>query len=200
MMLFKSDEIKLTFKPYQKLNHVQYNAPTSSLFLSERAPIVIQKIVDDFDFEKQIDFVSYGQFSLHNLVVNLVKKFGQNNTKIYFTAWAIKPEPAQAIIDLKRNGLVSEIYAVLDHRVKSQERDSFELLKQHLNAYCLKNIHAKVVVIDFGIWKTCINTSANFTRNTRIETGYITSNNYTGSLHQHWIEETIKEWTLQQSN
>jgi hypothetical protein len=174
---------------------VEYICP-KTIVVEDKASKIIDKVIEVMDQTKQVDFVSHGQFSLHQLIMRLCDaKFGKCH-KILFTAWAIKPEPAQAIVSLKQKGLVDEIHCVLDYRVKSMEHESFELLKKNVDSFCLTNIHAKLVVLDYGSYKIRVITSANFTRNSRIETGYLSAEKRSCDMFYNLILKKIELWNL----
>ncbi len=136
-----------------------------------------------------IEFCTAGEFSVHQLLHYLLLQAGPSN--IYLSTWTIKEEPARVLFSLKREGLIKNIYCVLDYRVRTLDAKHFDFIKKIMTDHKLTKCHAKTISIDGERLSLSIVSSANLSNNPRIETGYINCTERSMLFHKGWIMDVI---------
>lgn len=151
--------------------------------------------LDSFSFEENetIHFTSEGAWSMHELVLYLLKRFGSG--KVYFTTWAISEIAMRQLFFFHTEGLITEMYAVLDYRNTSRKPAELAFITQNATKLKLAKCHAKVTVIVTDTHYLSISTSANYTRNPRIEAGTITISKIVAQHHIDWITKIVFDET-----
>lgn len=124
------------------------------------------------------DIITDGHWSLHEMVGYLLRLTGP--AEAWLTTWGISTEPLQAILDMVRSGMITQLHLVLDHRVAQQARQAYQLLAgmstDERVRIALTKCHAKLLVLHNSTHQLRCATSANLTNNPRIE-------HYTISTH-----------------
>jgi hypothetical protein len=151
----------------------------------------IGKELDAFEFLQNhvICFTSDGAWNMHDLVYYLLKRFGSG--KMFFTTWAISEIAMRQLYLYQKDGLITELYGLLDYRNTSRKPAELAFIEQNSTTIKLEKIHAKVTVLELVNNFIAINTSANYTRNPRVETGDIFSSKIVAEFHKSWILNKI---------
>lgn len=139
----------------------------------------------DWNKGKTYHFVTGGQWSLHELVGFVLTKTGPAN--VWLSTWAITENPARAFLSWKESGLISNLYGIFDYKIKEQKSATFNLCENFFTKIHLTKCHAKVVVIRNNEWGVSISTSANLTRNPRIERGIICVSETVADSDINWM-------------
>jgi len=190
-MLFNTKDINTSIDIHSDvLSSMNSISPTHTLNRTGKASKVKNDIVDALSNNCVINFVSNGQFNLHELIESIIVKNGIC-FEAFISAWAIKPEPARVICSLKDKKLLQKIHFILDHRVKGQEHDAMSIIEPCASSISYKNIHAKVVLLRFENLEVSIVTSANFTKNSRIEVGVVSTNKSTFNFQEEWMRKAM---------
>ena len=137
-----------------------------------------------------IDFVTAGNFSLHNIIEELILKLGICND-CFISAWAIKEAGARSLASLKSKGKIIRLHGVFDHRIKTLEVSALQLVEKYFDQIEYTNCHAKVVLLNFKDYYVTVLTSANLSRNPRIEAGLISFSQHTYSFHRAWMIKVL---------
>lgn len=145
----------------------------------------IQELVPD----QAQQFVTAGRWSLHQLLEYLLRRIGP--CRLWMTTWTITEEPMRVLLSLIREGLILELNAVLDYRIERRKPEAFQLASNIMTRICLTKCHAKVVVLRNEKWNVTILTSANFSKNPRIEVGTIFTDAGSAAFHSAWIDQVI---------
>lgn len=119
--------------------------------------------------------ISEGDWSLHNMLGHVSKLIGPASCVL--TSWGISTRPVQLILDLVRDGSFTRLDMLLDHRVRLQAAQAFQLLlataeRPEVDARLTK-IHAKVFTLTNDRHQVAVGTSANLTVNPRVETYWV---------------------------
>lgn len=151
----------------------------------------IGKELDAFEFytNQVICFTSDGAWNMHDLVYYLLKRFGSG--RMYFTTWAISEIAMRQLYLYQKDGLITELFGLLDYRNTSRKPAELAFIEQNSTTIKLEKIHAKVTVLELENAYIAINTSANYTRNPRIETGDIFVSKEVTDFHKSWILKKI---------
>lgn len=149
----------------------------------------LEKCIQELVPDQAQQFVTAGRWSLHQLLEYLLRRIGP--CRLWMTTWTITEEPMRVLLNLIREGLILELNAVLDYRIERRKPEAFQLANNIMTRICLTKCHAKVVVLRNDTWNVTILTSANFSKNPRIEVGTIFTDAGSAEFHSKWIDEVI---------
>lgn len=139
-------------------------------------------------------FVSEVNWSNHELVQHLITLTGPVN--MWFTTFALSEVAARMLLNLKETNQLLAIHGLVDYRVQNRHPEAYHLAKTlmvKLNQY---PNHSKITVLENKNWQIVINSSANYTNNTRVESGIICVNTGVQNFYKSWIENLINHGTL----
>lgn len=151
----------------------------------EKLQILLNKITPG----KSFHYVSDGDWSMHDLVMELLKKY--TNAELYITTYALREFPVRQLILAQEKGDIKSIKMLLDYRAKTRTPEVFQLASMNVGAIFLTSIHAKVTVIKSPAGYISIVGSANWTQNPRVECGVISLNKELAEFHINWIEKIM---------
>ena len=137
-----------------------------------------------------VEYYTEGRFSLHNLIEYVLKVTG--SAKVLIATWAMTEAPLRSLMRMKTEGLILKMECLLEHKVPGHNPKSYSFANQIFDEIWLGKCHAKVVVIENEIWSVVITTSANLTRNRRIESGDIKCDKSSAAFNRQWIENQLK--------
>ena len=133
-----------------------------------------------------LDLYTDGHWSLHEVIAYLVQRIGPCDA--WLTSWGVTRDPLKSLLDLVRGGGITSLRFILNHRVRLQSPDAYQLLHAVSDdprfTLCLSKIHAKVLVLRGVSAMVRVITSANLTKNPRIEV-------YSISTHASQVLEAI---------
>jgi len=141
---------------------------------------LLRELLPDPAPDTTYDMVSRGAWHKHQMLGHLLTFSGP--AEVWLTSWGISTQPLQIILDLLRAQAITRLHFILDIRVKQQAPQAYQLLlavhnEARVRVY-LTRIHAKVLVIRSATRTFTVRTSANLTRNPRVES-------YCISTHAH---------------
>lgn len=163
---------------------------TKSQFAYGVAKDHLQKTIGEIEPNQSIHFVTPGAWSMHEAIEYCLRKTGP--AKLYLTTWTISETPARMIYNLKNEGLITELHALFDHRIRDSKPKPFQMITAALDSFALVKIHAKTAAIINDDWGISIAGSANLTKNPRIERGIIDSNRPVAEFDANWITKHIQ--------
>ena len=146
-----------------------------------------ENLIPQIEKDTSIHYVSLTEWSQHELLRHILNKTGA--AKVYIATWSMSAPGAIAMIKLCEDQLITELYAILDWRVKVRCPEAHQLAKFNFTKLTLTTCHAKVTVIENENYNISIVTSANYTNNPRIESGVITESKEIADFHKKWIIE-----------
>lgn len=138
-----------------------------------------------------VEYFTHGRFSLHNLIEYVLQVSGPANVLI--ATWAMTDAPLRTISRLKNEGKILKLECLLEHKVPGHNPRAYAFASQVFDEIWLGKCHAKVVVIENEDWQVVITTSANLTRNRRIESGDIKCIKESADFNRKWINEQKKD-------
>lgn len=131
-------------------------------------------MVDHLQPDQAAMYYTRGAWSMHELLAALImRKTGPAAVSI--ATWTITEDPARQIAALKHDCLISHLSVVIDYRIKHKHPKPFQLLQGVSDRLCFAKSHAKVTIIQNEDWSISIIGSANYSRNPRLEMGYISA-------------------------
>nr|MCU0337875.1 hypothetical protein [Sediminibacterium sp.] len=138
---------------------------------------------------QSIEFVTHGRWSIHQIVRNITKITGK--VDIYLATWTITEEPLRVLYHLKKSDLIGDLYCLFDNRIKERTPKSYQFCSEFATKIGLAKSHAKVVVLENEDWQVTINSSMNWSKNPRTESGVVVCSKASCEFHKKWITEKI---------
>lgn len=156
-----------------------------------KSPEKLGVLLNSISPGKDIHYVSDGDWSTHDLVMELVKQFAP--VELFITTYAIREFPVRQLILAQERKEIVDINMLIDYRAKARTPEVFQLASMNMNRIHLTNIHAKVTVIKSE--KACITImgSANWTSNPRIECGVVSMDKALADFHIDWIKKVMND-------
>jgi len=131
---------------------------------------ILSKHLGKIENGKFYQFYSYGRFSMHDIIIYLLKQIGPCN--ILCGTWSIAQESINQLVRLKNRNEILSLCFVLDPRVKVTKAKPLQMIMANF-PFVFSPWHAKVTVMENEIWNVSIVSSQNMTKNPKIERGCI---------------------------
>lgn len=112
-----------------------------------------------------------GKWSQHTLIANIIKYIGPCD--LQFSTWTITEEPLRVLFALKEKGLIREIKALFDERIRICSANGLQFAETFFDSISMTKTHAKITILKNTEFFIVIVGSSNFTRNPRLEAGVI---------------------------
>lgn len=133
-----------------------------------------------------LHFCTEGKWSSHEMLAVILARTGP--AALSLTSWGLTEDPVRHMAHLMRQGTITSIRMLLDKRIVAHNPQAYQLAQaQFGNGVITANIHAKVMVVRNAQWDIVVITSANMTRNKRIEAGVIMESPEAAEFHENWI-------------
>lgn len=156
-------------------------------FVVCKSPDKLQRLLSSLNKERDVHYISDGDWSLHDLIMQLLKEY--KPAELYLTTYAIREFAIrQLIMAMDRKELLS-INMLLDYRAKVRTPEVYQLAAMNMNKICLMAIHAKITVLRSPKGCVTIVGSTNLTSNPRVEAGVISLNE---QVAEFYIENILK--------
>lgn len=178
----KSQEDKFTF------SHALNDSKPDIINVACKAKDLAMLVIDDLKPNVHIDFHTAGELSIHQLIRAFVNLYPST---VFISSWALKEEPARALLFLREQGKIKELYGVFDYRIKTLDAQHFHLIEKAMSTYRLTKNHAKVVVMINETLSCCIVSSANLSNNPRNEAGFISTCEPTINFHKTCLQNLL---------
>jgi hypothetical protein len=175
-------------------NHLFDESPSSFDMLVCRNPDKLMRLVQAIRKSEHVHFISDGDWSMHDLVMQLLEIY--KPAQLFITTYAIREFPIRQLIMAQDKGDITNVKMLLDYRAKVRTPEVYHLASMNINSIFLTSIHAKVTVIKSDIGSVAIVASANWTQNPRIEAGVVTTNKEAAEFHINWIEKAMANATI----
>ena len=159
-------------------------------FVICKSPEKLQLLLNAIETGKSVHYLSKGDWSMHDLIMQLLKTY--NPAELFITTYALREFSVRQIILAQDAGLISSVKMLLDYRAKVRTPEVYQLASQNINKICLMGIHAKVCVLKSAKGSISIVGSANWTSNPRIECGVVSMNNSLAEFHIDWINKSLE--------
>lgn len=174
-------------EPIEKSDFL-HEALEANDFVICKSPDKLKLLLDTLSQEKQLHFISDGDWSMHDLVTELLNKFSPAD--IFITTYAIREFAVRQLLMALEKKLLLSVTMILDARAKTRTPEVYQLASHNFSRIRLTEIHAKVTVIRSAKGSVTIVGSANYTSNPRIEAGVITLDEAAANFHINWIDKT----------
>ena len=154
-----------------------------------KSPEKLKVLLDAIAPGKTVHYVSDGDWSMNDLVMELLKKF--QPAEVWITSYAIRELPIRQLILAQERKEILCLRMLLDIRAKVRTPEVFQLANMNVNQIKLTSIHAKVTVIRSAAGCVTVVSSANWTANPRIEAGTVTMGEDVAEFHINWIQKVM---------
>lgn len=131
---------------------------------------ILSKHLGVIEQGKFYQFYSFGRFSMHDIIVYLIKQIGPAH--ILCGTWSISQNSIEQLVRLKNRGNILSMQFVLDPRVKVTKAKPLQMLIANF-PFVLTAWHAKVTTLENDKWNISVVSSQNMTQNPKIERGCI---------------------------
>jgi len=175
-------------------NHLHAETVSTFDMVICRNPDKLKLLVEAIKTSEHVHFISDGDWSMHDLVMQLLTIY--KPAQLYITTYAIREFPIRQLILAQERGEITNVKMLLDYRAKVRTPEVFHLASMNINSIFLTSIHAKVTVIKSDVGCVTIVASANWTQNPRIEAGLVSTNKDVAEFHINWIEKVMTDATI----
>lgn len=151
----------------------------------------VDQIFPDIRMGTNYHYATMGEWSSAELLYHLLRITGP--AAVYFTTWSIKESPVRKLMEMQETGLITELHALMDFRVRSTTPAVYFLAKNNSTRIGLSSIHAKTTVIKNDRWAVSVISSANYTNNHRIERGVICCDPAVAAFDMDWISKELDQ-------
>ena len=186
MALFKTEA--LTAKRDADVNVCSSDAGSS--FVICKSPEKLQHLLDALKTGNDVHYVSKGDWSMHDLVMQLLQQY--QPAEVFITTYALREFSMRQLILAQHRGEISGIKMIVDYRAPIRTPTVYQMIKMNANAIFLAAIHAKITVLRSPQGCVSIVGSANWTSNPRIEAGVVSTNASLAAFHIDWIEKIMQ--------
>ncbi len=160
-------------------------------FLVGKQGVDLAAVIGDLRPEGTKFLLSEGDWSMHELIDYLYHVAGPATFAL--TSWGLSEKPLQRVLDLVRDGTAQDPIVVLDYRVKLQSAAAYQLLLASGLDIRLTDNHSKMMVLINEQWAISVFTSANLTRNPRLEFYVISTKRHVAEAFRHRMVEIHRE-------
>lgn len=159
-------------------------------FVVCKSPDKLKTVLESLKPGKMVEFVTNGDWSLIDMVIELLKKYKPAN--IYIATYAIREFPIRQLILAQERGELKEINILLESRAKIRTPDVYHFASMNANKIFLTPLHAKATVIESPAGCVTITGSQNYTANPRLENGMISLCEKRARFNINWIKNVME--------
>lgn len=152
-------------------------------------PGKLNTLLNSISNAKAVVYVSDGDWSMHDLTMELLKRY--RPAELYITTYALRELSVRQIILAQDRGEITRTNMLLDYRAKVRVPEVYQLASNNMNRIHLTSIHAKVTVIKTELACISIIGSANWTTNPRVECGMLSMNKDLAEFNISWINKIM---------
>ena len=134
-----------------------------------------------------------GTWSSPHLIDHILRQIGPS--ECYLTSWSVKEQAIRILLGLLDSKQITSLHCLFDERIRVQCPQAHQLAMHNMTRIKLTKIHAKVVVLRNANWGVSIVTSANLTRNPRIERFVVSTHKEVAEYDRAWIDAELQNGT-----
>ncbi len=150
----------------------------------------LDSLIGDVHRDETIHILTRGAWSTPHLIDHLLGQIG--SAEAYVTSWSVKEQAVRILLRLIDEKRLTHIYGLFDERIRVQCPQAHQLIKNQITDIRLTKIHAKLTVLINDDWAIGISSSANLTRNPRIESYVISTHRDIAEFYREIILAEIQ--------
>ncbi len=170
--------------------HIFSTAETENFAIC-KSPDKLKKLLDAITPGHTTYYLSDGHWSMHDLVMELIKKY--QPADLYISTYALREFSAQQLILAIDRKEVNSVKMLLDYRAPVRVPAVVEMARMNFNKVFLVPCHAKITIIQSPAGSVTIVGSANWTSNPRIESGTISLNKELAAWYIEHFEKIMAD-------
>jgi hypothetical protein len=147
-----------------------FSATAKADFVVCKGPQKLKLLLDELQPGKVTFYLSDGDWSMHDLVMELVKRF--QPAELFITTYALREFSVRQLILAIDRKEISAVSMLLDYRAPIRTPAVHTMAAMNFKIFLL-SVHAKVTVIRSPVGCVTITGSANWTTNPKLESGVI---------------------------
>lgn len=191
-MLVNPSEILTNTEITADKSNAIHSTVDSDLFKGKPFEILKKKMVNIPDENQAFHYVTNGDFSMSECLLYCLKLAGPSD--IFVATWSISELAIRQLLIMKEKGFVKSCQFILDPRVKVRNPKPLQLLQNNF-PFAYVACHAKVSLIKSDKHHIDIVSSANLSRNPRIERGVIYNNKEIFDFDKKWMDDAFNRRT-----
>ena len=182
MALFRIEDLKEKKEVHGSVSKSLVN---KTRFAIGKVGVKVDKVIGIVSPGESLHYASMGDWSTHDLLFHFLTQSGP--AEVYFTTWAISEYAIRQLYNFVNSGMITKLSGIFDYRNGIHKPAELQFLKQITTDIKAAKCHAKVTtIINKSHWYSIV-TSANYTRNPRIEAGVICNSKEIAEFHRSWI-------------
>lgn len=159
-----------------------FSATAKADFVVCKGPEKLKRLLDQLEPAKVTFYLSDGDWSMHDLVMQLVKRF--KPAEVYITTYALREFSVRQLILAIDRKEICAVNMLLDYRAPIRTPAVHTMAAMNFKIFLL-SVHAKVTVIKSPAGSVTITGSANWTNNPKLESGVIS------------LDPALAEWYIE---
>ena len=163
-----------------------FSASAKADFVVCKGPQKLKLLLDQLQPGKVTFYLSDGDWSMHDLVMQLIKRF--QPAELYITTYALREFSVRQLILAIDRKEITAVNMLLDYRAPIRTPAVHTMAAMNFKIFLL-SVHAKVTVIRSPAGCVTITGSANWTTNPKLESGVISLDPELAA----WYIENIKK-------
>lgn len=161
------------------------------MIVAKRKAVLEEALQQFGDSGHDVHFISNGDWNLFDFF-NLALGQFDGPCHVWLSTYAIYEFPLRQILLAQQAGQVTMVKMLIDSRARIRNESSLALAKNIANKIALRPCHAKVLVMQNESRTVVLVGSQNWTKNPRIEVGFISASKALAAFHVNWIEKVLE--------
>lgn len=170
---------------------IVHTAAMPRMIVAKRKGVLEEALNTFIATQNDVHFISNGDWNLFDFF-NLVLGHFEQPCDVWLSTYAIYEFPLRQILLAQQAGQVSKVNMLIDSRARIRNEASLALAKNIANKIALRPCHAKVLVMQNAQRSVLLVGSQNWTKNPRIEVGFISASSELAAFHTSWIEKVLE--------
>ncbi len=150
----------------------------------------LSDVFTELQEEEIIMYFTKGRWSMHQLIKHICEIIGPS--EVTLCTWAMTEKPLEVIQMLKHKGLITKLTGLFEDKITTKGK-GYAFAQQFFDETFLTRIHAKVTVFQNEQYSVTVFSSANLTKNRRVESGTIICDTATAQWAKNYILSLKKD-------
>lgn len=151
----------------------------------------LDKLIGSIERNETIHILTRSTWSTPHLMDYLVDQIGP--AEGYVTSWSIKEQSVRILLGMIDEKRLKGLHGLFDERIRVNCPQAAQLVESEVSDIRLTKIHAKLTVLINDDWAIGISSSANLTRNPRIESYVISTHRDIAEFYRDTIMGEIQK-------